>query len=48
MSYKKFEQSDLIFNTVKVKPKFKFKIYDGKIVLVSTNEEAVFLEKINN
>lgn len=33
MSYKKFENSDLLYNTIKVKPRFEFKIYNGKIYL---------------
>ena len=30
MSYKKFENSDLFYNTIKAKPRFQFKIWNGK------------------
>lgn len=35
MSYKKFENGDLLFNTIKAKPRFQFKIWGGK-ALVNT------------
>lgn len=35
MSYKKFENSDLLYNTIKAKPRFEFKIYGGKAVVNS-------------
>lgn len=33
MSIKKFEKSDVIRNTVKVHPHFKFKMYQGKFYI---------------
>ena len=42
MSFKKFEKGDLFFNTVKTKPRFEFKIYNGNIYLNnSTNGYAI-------
>ena len=33
MSYFKFENSDLFYNTIKAKPRFEFKIWSGKAVV---------------
>lgn len=33
MSYKKFEQGDLLHNVIKAKPRFEFKIFKGNIFL---------------
>ena len=33
MTYKKFENGDLFFNTIKAKPRFEFKIWGGKAVV---------------
>jgi hypothetical protein len=33
MSYKKFENADLFYNTIKAKPRFEFKIWGGKAVV---------------
>lgn len=33
MSYKKFENNDLIYNTIKTKPRFEFKIWGGKALI---------------
>lgn len=33
MSYKKFEQGDLLYNIIKAKPRFEFKIFKGNIFL---------------
>ena len=33
MTYKKFENGDLFFNTIKAKTRFEFKIWGGKAVV---------------
>lgn len=33
MTYKKFENGDLFYNTIKAKPRFEFKIWGGKAVV---------------
>lgn len=47
MSYKKFQQSDIIFNTVKTKPKFKFKIYGGNFYYNNGTESNIYLQQLN-
>jgi len=47
MSYKKFDETDIIFNTVKTKPKFKFKIYGGSLYINNTVESSIYLQKLN-
>jgi hypothetical protein len=41
MSYKKFENSDLFYNTIKAKPRFEFKIWGGKAVVNYGAGEAI-------
>lgn len=41
MSYKKFENSDLFYNTIKAKPRFEFKIWRGQVVVNNGGGEAV-------
>lgn len=31
MSFKKFNSNDLFYNTIKTKPHFEFKIYNGQV-----------------
>lgn len=38
MSFKKFEKGDLLFNTIKTKPRFEFKIYNGNIYLNNSTD----------
>lgn len=47
MSYKKFQQSDVFFNTIKTKPKFKFKIHGGNLYYNNGIESSIFLQKLN-
>lgn len=41
MSYKKFENSDLFYNTIKAKPRFEFKIWRGQAVVNNNGGEAI-------
>ena len=41
MSYKKFENNDLFYNTIKAKPRFQFKIWNGKAVVNNGVGEAL-------
>jgi hypothetical protein len=41
MSYKKFQNSDLLYNTIKAKPRFEIKIWGGKAVVNAGVGEAV-------
>ena len=41
MSYKKFDNGDLFYNTIKAKPRFEFKISNGKALINSGGGEAV-------
>lgn len=41
MSYKKFENGDLFYNTIKAKPRFQFKIWNGKAVVNSGTGLAI-------
>lgn len=41
MSYKKFENGDLFYNTIKAKPRFEFKIWNGKAVVNNGGGEAL-------
>lgn len=43
MSYKKFEQGDLIYNTIKAKPRFEFKIFKGNIFLNDSSNGSALL-----
>lgn len=47
MSYKKFEKGDILFNTIKTKPHYNFKIYSGKVVINNTSETSIYLQKLN-
>lgn len=41
MTYKKFDNADLFYNTIKTKPRFEFKIWLGKAVVNNSGGEAV-------
>lgn len=41
MSYKKFESGDLFYNTIKAKPRFEIKIWNGKAVVNNGIGQAV-------
>ena len=47
MSYKKFERQDIFYNTIKTKPAFKFKIYDGKAYLNNSTTGYVSYADLN-
>lgn len=47
MSYKKFELSDLFFNTIKTKPHYKFKFYNGKTFINNSAESNIYLYQLN-
>lgn len=46
MSFKKFEATDIFQNTIKTKPRFEFKIYNGKISL-NTLVGYTYLNNLN-
>ena len=41
MSYKKFENEDLFFNTIKAKPRFEIKIWKGQVVINNGVGQAI-------
>ena len=41
MSYKKFQNEDLFYNTIKAKPRFEFKIWRGQAVVNNGGGEAI-------
>lgn len=47
MSYKKFENQDIFYNTIRTKPFFKFKIYAGKAYLNNSTSGYVFYNDLN-
>ena len=47
MSYKEFKKDDVFFNTIKTKPHFKFKIYDGKAYLNNAENGNISYADLN-
>lgn len=47
MSLKEFKKEDIFFNTLKTKPHFKFKIYDGNIYMNNSNKDSVSYGDLN-
>jgi hypothetical protein len=47
MSFKKFESGDILYNTIKAKPKYEFKIFNGKIILNNSNDGYIVLNSLN-
>lgn len=47
MSYKKFQPEDIIFNTIKTKPRYKFKLYGDKCYFNNGTESNIYLQKLN-
>ena len=41
MSYKKFDNGDLFYNTIKAKPRFEFKIWRGQALVNNGGGEAI-------
>ena len=48
MSYKKFEQGDLIYNTIKAKPRFEFKIFKGNVFLNDSSNSFALLNSLGS
>ena len=47
MSYKKFQAGDIIFNTIKAKPHYKFKFHGGNLYINNGTESSIYLQKLN-
>jgi len=47
MSYKKFQPGDILVNTIKTKPKYKFKFYNGNTYFNNGTESNIYLQKLN-
>ena len=47
MSYKKFQPGDILFNTIKAKPHFKFKFYGNNLYINNGTESNIYLQKLN-
>lgn len=44
MSFKKFNEQDLLFSTIKTKPKFQFRILNGQVYLNNNYGGAILNE----
>ena len=47
MSFKKFQSEDIIFNTIKTKPRYKFKFYGNTSNFNNGTESNIYLQKLN-
>lgn len=41
MSFKKFENNDVFYNTIKTKPRFEFKIWGGNVYVNNDASNAI-------
>lgn len=46
MSYKKFEQSDIFYNTIITKPRYEMKIYSGRLY-INNEHDSISLNNTN-